>query len=430
MRTNLWVVPTCLVLLIIVLFVVTIAIDRDAVRGQISLPAWISAGSADAVRQVLIAIAASVITVAGVVFSITILVLQLASQQFGPRMLRNFIRDSGTQISLGAFVATFVYAVLVLTSVTDGNQPFVPHLSATVAVGLTLIDLGVLIYYIDHVASEIQLTAVVSGIAQDFRIVLAGMQEDAKRWQVHGNPGERLARQQLPEFGGEIASAESGFVQAIGHARLVRIATASDTVIQLLHRPGHFVVEGQPLALVAPASGVEAVARALTDATIVGHNRTLTQDPIFAIDQLVEVAIRALSPAVNDTFTALNCIDWLGDCLCRTVRQPFPSGVYYDAAGNVRLIEPVLTAERLIKGATDKIRQAGRGMPAVLIRQLENLEKVTESARTPGQREILLHHADLILRTSEESVPEEADRRDVRRAYDAVVAATQRSWDG
>ncbi|MDQ6674452.1 MAG: DUF2254 domain-containing protein, partial [Chloroflexota bacterium] len=147
-------------------------------------------------------------------------------------------------------------------------------------------------------------------------------------------------------------------------------------------------------------------------------NRTLTQDPGFGIDQLVEVALRALSPAVNDTFTALNCIDWLGDCLCHAYSQRLPSGIYCDANGNVRVIEPVITRERLLKGATDKIRQAGRGMPAILIRQLEHMQKVMTQVSTPGQREALLHHASIVLRASDESVSEESDRRDVQAAYD------------
>jgi uncharacterized membrane protein len=430
LRTNLWVVPTCMVALIVALFAVTSGVDLEAAAGRLTLPAWVSSGSADAARQILIAIAAAVITVAGVVFSITILVLQLASQQFGPRMLRNFIRDGGTQASLGAFVATFVYSILALTSVTGPPQEFIPHLSTTVAVALTLVDLGVLIYYIDHVATSIQLTSVVSGIAQDFRSTLANVQADAKRLQVDVPGGDSAASTNVPDFAGRIASEESGFLQAIGHERLVEIATSADAIIRLLHRPGHFVVAGQLLAVVAPARAVEVVASALTGAHIVGPNRTLTQDPGFAIDQLVEVAIRALSPAVNDTFTALNCIDWLGDCLCRACAESLPSGIYRDASGHVRLIEPGITQERLIKGATDKIRQAGRGMPAVLIRQLENLRKVMEAAFTPGQREVILHHADMILRASEESVAEEADRRDVQAAYDSLVAVTAHIWQG
>ena len=165
LRTTLWVIPAVMVAGAVALFALTYALDRAAVAGHLTFAGWVNAGGADAARQVLIGLAAAVITVAGVVFSVTILALQLASQQFGPRMLRNFIRDLGTQASLGAFVATFVYAMLTLASVGQlAGGEFVPHLSVTVALALTLGDLGVLIYFINHVAKSIQLTSVVSGI--------------------------------------------------------------------------------------------------------------------------------------------------------------------------------------------------------------------------------------------------------------------------
>jgi uncharacterized membrane protein len=152
----------------------------------------------------------------------------------------------------------------------------------------------------------------------------------------------------------------------------------------------------------------------------------LTQDLGFAVDQLEEIALRALSPAVNDTFTALNCIDWLGDGLCKISPRPLPGGIYRDSRGMVRLIDPVITYERLVKGAFDKIRQAGRGMPAVYIRQLQNLEKILQYVVRDEQRDVIFCHADMILRASEESVAEQNDRLDVQAAYDLVVEPARR----
>ena len=422
LRTNLWLVPTAMVLAVTLLFVCTYVIDRWASAGAFTFPDFVSAGGPDAARQMLIAIAAAVITVAGVVFSITILVLQLASQQFGPRMLRNFIRDLGTQVSLAAFVSTFVYSVLALGAVQSSPSPtFVPHFSITVALALTLVDLGVLIYFIHHVAASIQLPAVVSGIAHDFRTTLAAMQEDTQRMQ-DSLPLGVVQDSAPPETGGSALVARAGgFLQAIGHERLVTIAASSNAVITLIRRPGHFIAKGETLGIVFPADAAAAVSDALESSHIIGAFRTLTQDLGYAIDQLVEIAMRALSPAVNDTFTALNCIDWLGDCLCRAVNEPLPDGIYRDHRGVVRLIEPVITVDRLVKGATDKIRQAGNGMPAIYIRQLENFSKVMAVARTSEQQSILIYHADLILRASERTVQEASDRRDVKAAYHAMM---------
>jgi uncharacterized membrane protein len=427
LRTTLWLVPTVMVMGAGLIFLVTYRLDRAAYDGRVDLPAWINTDGADAARQVLIAIAAAMITVSGVVFSITILALTLASQQFGPRMLRNFIRDRGTQITLGAFVATFVYSILALGSVASGGQhgDFVPHLSTTVALAMTLGSLGVLIYFIHHVASSIQLTSVVSGIAADFGNTVEEYYEEADRLSAKGGEAgfsvpEVLAR--MDGDGASVPARASGFLQAVGHERLVRIATSSGAIIRLLNRPGHFVVQGRPLAVVWPAEAVPAVANGLHRAHVVGPHRTLTQDVGFAVDQLVEIAIRALSPAVNDTFTALNCIDWLGDGLCKISARPLPDGVYRDHTGHVRLIDQVITYERLAKGAFDKIRQSGRGMPAVYIRQLQNLEKIAEYAGSSDQRAILTGHADMILRAGEESVTEKNDREDIQAAYAAMIA--------
>jgi uncharacterized membrane protein len=182
-------------------------------------------------------------------------------------------------------------------------------------------------------------------------------------------------------------------------------------------------VAGEPLAHVWPAAAAPGVARALGGAHATGPHRTLTQDLSFAVDQLVEIAIRALSPAVNDTFTALACIDWLGDGLCKIADRWQPVSVHRDATGHVRVITVTVGFRRLVERAHDKIRQASRAMPAVMIRQLDGIAKVLGHATSPDQREVLLEQAEMILRACEESVPEAGDRADVRRHYDAVHAA-------
>jgi uncharacterized membrane protein len=156
---------------------------------------------------------------------------------------------------------------------------------------------------------------------------------------------------------------------------------------------------------------------------VTGPNRTLAQDLAFAVDQLVEIGIRALSPAVNDTFTAMTCIDWLGASLSRITTRWRPTRVHRDSHGFVRVITAHVTYARLVQRAFEKIRQAGRGMPAVLIRQLDALAKIIDSTSTSEQRELLLEQAAMIYRASEESVPEPSDRQDVRRMYDEVLEA-------
>ena len=423
LRTNLWLVPTIEVVVAVALYFGTHALDKAASSGTVTLPSWMEFGTADAARQILTTLAAAVITVVGIVFSITIVTLTLASTQFGPRMLRNFIRDRGTQFTLGTFVATFVYATLVLISIGPASPgKFVPHLSITIAVGLVTLSMAVLIYFIHHIAVSIQLPQVIASIAKDLSRAIDAESSDDRVSLVSGPSVPELLRR-MTDAGGAVPAPESGYLQFIQHETLISLAAEKGAVIRLLHRPGHFVVRGHALATVWPPGAAEAVSRALRVAHITGSNRTLAQDLAFAVDQLVEIAIRALSPAVNDTFTALTCIDWLGESLCKVTTRWRPVRVHRDSHGYVRVITAHVSYRRLIERAFEKIRQAGRGMPAVLIRQLEALSKIAQHTTTGEQRAFLLEQAGLILEASEQSVSQAADRADVQRAYDAVAAA-------
>ncbi len=426
LRTTLWLIPAALVLVAVVLFVVTLLVDRAAFHGSLVLPTWVNSGSPDAARQVLSAIAAAVITVVGVVFSITIVALTLTSTQFGPRMLRNFIRDRGTQMTLGTFVGTFVYAVLVLGAVGDDHRGiFVPHLSVAVSLVLTLVDAGVLIYFIHHVAISIQLPQVMASIASDLSaaidIEITASQPNRVDRRESGPSVAELGRR-LAEDGLDVAAPSSGYLQFVRYDTLIAIATKSDAVIEVLHRPGHFLVEGLPIARVWPSSSANEVSRALKRGHVTGPHRTLTQDMSFAIDQLVEIALRALSPAVNDTFTALTCIDWLGDALCKISTNWNPRTVHRDRTGAVRVIQAEVRYARLVARAVEKIRQSSHGMPAVMIRQLESLTKVMPYTTSPEQRAVLLNHGEMIGRAAVESVSEPSDLADIMQRLDTLRA--------
>lgn len=425
LRTNLWLVPVIEVIAAIGLFVITHLIDLSAFHGHVHLPSWMTFGSADATRQILTTMAGALITVIALVFSIMIVTLTLASTQFGPRMLRNFIRDRGTQFTLGTFVATFLYATLVLISIGSNSGRFVPHLSVTTAVALVAVSMGVLIFFIHHIAVSIQLPRVIHTIARDLSRAIDA-ESSRPRGTLEAGPSVEELLTRMDETGGTVGAPASGYLQFIRHRTLVRIATEKGAVIRLLQRPGHFVVRDQAMATVWPPQAAEGVSEALRAAHIAGATRTLAQDLPFAVDQLVEIAIRALSPAVNDTFTALTCIDWLGDSLCKVTQRWRPVRVHRDGHGFVRVITAHISYGRLVEHAFEKIRQAGRGMPAVLIRQLDSLGKIMERTSTAEQRELLLAQAQMIHTSAQESVPEPADRADVRHAYQRVLAVAAR----
>jgi uncharacterized membrane protein len=428
LRTNLWLVPMLEVIAAVALYAATHAVDRAVSDGSLTLPSWLTFGSADASRQILTTLAAAVITVVGVVFSITIVTLTLASTQFGPRMLRNFIRDRGTQFTLGTFVATFIYATLVLISIGPGAgaNAFVPHFSISVAVALVALSMGVLIYFIHHIATSIQLPQVIASIARDLSRAIDA-ESGADRGGLEAGPSVSELVVRMEEGGGVVPAPASGYLQFIRHETLIGLAAEKGAVIRLHHRPGHFVVGGHPMATVWPAGAAPSVSRALRRAHISGPSRTLAQDLAFAVDQLVEIALRALSPAVNDTFTALTCIDWLGDSLCRVTTRWRPAHVHRDSHGYVRVITADVSYSGLVERAFEKIRQAGRGMPAVMIRQLEALTKILDHTTRADQRQLLLDQAAMIYRSSAESIPEPSDIADVRREYDAVLHAAARA---
>jgi uncharacterized membrane protein len=424
LRTNLWIVPAVETLAVILLFAGTYGVDRAAYDGAIQLPSWVLSGAPDAARNILATVAASTITVVGIVFSITIVALTLASTQFGPRMLRNFVRDRGTQLTLGTFVATFCYAVVTLVAVGGGpHGEFVPHLSITVTLMLTLADVGVLIYFLNHIASMIQLPVVVASIAATLAAEIAAQDRGAafgvgtKR----GPPAEELLAR-LAESGVPIRTPRSGYLQVIRHETLLKIASAADAVVQLPYRPGHFMVAGQVIAWVWPPSAAGSVEKGLALGHVTGAYRTLAQDISFGFDQLVEIALRALSPAVNDTFTALTCVDWIGDCLCRISTSWRPQRIRRDAQGEIRVIAYQADFDRLVERAFEKIRQAATGMPAIMIRQLDALVKVIEQTPERARRTVLIRQAEAIQRANLATVADPADRHDVTQRYEGVMS--------
>ena len=424
LRTNLWLVPILQTVAISLLFGITYAVDRSAYDGWIRLPNWVLNGSADSARVVLATVAAAIITVVGIVFSITIVALTLASTQFGPRMLRNFVRDPGTQVSLGTFVASFCYAMIALVSVGGGpHGDFVPHLSITVTFMLTLADVAVLIYFLNHIATMIQLPVMIANIATTIVDEVAAM-ERASSFGVGAARGpsheELLAR--FAESGAPIRTPRSGYLQVIRHDVLVKIAAKANAVVQLPYRPGHFMVAGQVIAWVWPPEAAGSVAERLALGHVTGAYRTLPQDISFGLDQLVEIALRALSPAVNDTFTGMTCVDWIADCLCRISVTWRPQRIRRDADGHIRVIAFQPDFERLVERTFDTIRQAAVGMPAIMIRQLDALAKIIEQIPDRAQRTALIRQAEAIQRSNLATVADPSDRDDITERYEAVMA--------
>jgi uncharacterized membrane protein len=299
----------------------------------------------------------------------------------------------------------------------------VPAIAITGGVALAMASLGVLIYFIHHVAASIQVTHLITVVSHDLLHTIDRLFPEKLG---HGGPEPRAWRKTcLPErFEREarpVSAAHSGYLQAIDSKGLMQLATEHDLILRVRPRPGHLVIQGSTLVTASPGERVdEQLAERILDAFIVGAERTLTQDVEFAVDRLVEVAVRALSPGVNDPFPAMTCIDRLGEALCQLAERVLPSPSRYDADGRLRVVVHPVTFAGVTDAAFNQIRQYGRGSAAVTIRLLEAIAGVAAHAFREEDRAALLQQARMIKRGSEEAIPEERDRKDVEAWYRAV----------
>ena len=426
LRASFWFLPSLMAAGAVALAIGAVAFDRTVSDRWLHALGWFYGGGAEGASLVLSTIAGSMITIAGVVFSMTLVALSLASSQLGPRLLRNFMRDTSNQVVIGTFVATFIYCLLVLRTIRrDDETAFVPHIAVTVGVLLALFSIAVLIYFIHHVAVSIQTDEVVARVARElFEGIERLFPTQIGRGSDPASPPAPMAAL-APGFNGEavpVAAAEDGYVQIVDAHALMALAVESDAVIRLQVRPGDYVIRGQTLALVAPA-GDDALAARLNRAFVLGNQRTSGQDPEFAILQLVEIALRALSPGINDPFTAVTCVDRLASALCRLARREMPSALREDETGVLRVIVPALSFADLVDASFNQIRQHARRDAAVTLRLLEAIASVAGTVLTSQDRASLRRHAQMIVSGAGDAFVDACDRADLERRHDACMRA-------
>ncbi len=431
LRSSFWFIPSLMAGAAIALSFITVALDEEVTDRWLQSHGWAYTGGAEGASSLLSTVAASMIGIAGVVFSMTLVVLSLASSQLGPRLLRSFMRDTANQIVLGTFVATFVYCLLVLRTIRRVDEvAFVPHLSVTVGVLLALASLGVLIYFIHHVSVSIQADEVVARVGTELN---QGIERLFPERNASGAlPTDRTTRAETPpHFDREslaIASRTDGYFQIVDLDALTRIAADSDLFFRLDHRPGAYVVKGRPLLKASPADRVtDDLASRANAAFVMGNQRTSSQDVEFAVHQLVEIAVRALSPGINDPFTAITCVDRLGSALCRlaTRRMDAPQGI--DDSGTLRVVVSAPTFRHLVDAAFDPIRQYARSSVGVTIRLLDTIAVIAGLAVRNEDRDALKRQAELIVDSARVELRESGDLREVeehyRAACDSLAAA-------
>lgn len=419
-RASYWFLPMLMALGAAVAALVLVEVG-DAANAFLDehLP-WATVESPSGTRDVLSTIASSMITVTGVVFSITVVALTLASSQFGPRLLRSFLRDRANQASFGAFVGTYLYSLIVLRGVTDDR---VPHLATLVAVVLAAASVFVLIYFIHNTAASIQASSVLAAVAGELEAQLGSLFPERLGT---GDPPDddeiTRTRDRIETDGWNVLATSDGFIRVVNAEGLMRLTRERDLVVDLRHRPGDFVCAGARLARVTPGgSRVDEVEEDLRACFVLGDHRTGVQDIGFLIGQLTEIAARALSPGVNDPRTASDCARRLGAVVCRVVDRDMPGPVRRDDPGHIRVIAPVTTFEEIVGRVFDPLRWYGADHVDVVIACLDAISLAAEQAEDADRRAVLGTHAGLIRDAFHDGEPVTRDREAVDAAYRRVT---------
>ncbi len=431
---GLWFIPGAIVLASLLLAVgmveLSAAVDPEALA---QWPRVFGAG-AEGSRSMLAAIAGSMITVAGVTFSITMVAVTQASSQYTPRILRNFMRDRANQSVLGVFVGNFAYCLVVLRTIRGADDlSFVPRLAVLLGVLLAIVGIAVLIFFVHHIATTLQASEIIARIARETIQTVDRVFPD---W-LDGEAAAEAARHPGPASPGRdsggvpVLASATGYIQGVDAKGVVRLARERNLVVTLDRQVGEFVVAGMPFGRIARGGDVadpgvredDGPAEALiADRFTIGNYRTIDQDPAFGIRQLVDIALKALSPGINDSTTAVTCVDYLGAILVRSAGRRI-EGPYRSADEAGRVTAPAPSFGDLLQTAFDEIRQHADGNVSVLARLLATLAMLGRWTPSPGRCALLLEQVALLEETIGRTVPSPHDRRALQEQASRARAA-------
>ena len=395
-RASLWFVPVLCVLAGAAISFATIAVDRWLDYGAIPMNV---VGGPDAAIVILSTVAASMVSLAALVLTITMVVVQLAMGQFSPRIVQRILRDKPSQFAIGLFVATFVHAILAIREVQNNGDGTgrVPGIAVVTAFVLVLASIAVLVIYVHHIGQALRVSALIELVGKDTRQLLDRLYPD-KGPALDPEPGAAPV----------VRARESGVITAIGYKELVEEARRADCVLELVPALGEFVPAGAPLFRVHGEPNRLNEPR-LHESLILKLEPTLDEDVAYGLRLLVDIAERSLADSpLQDPTTAVQAIDRLHDILRQLVRRPFPDGRHRDDAGEVRLIVPTMSWEGYVDLAFHEIRIAGAGSPQISRRlkaALTDLKSVAPTERA----EVLDHHLELLAATTENAMDDERD---------------------
>lgn len=409
--SSYWFIPSLMALGAFLLSLATLALDQTLELGIISQLPFVYLSQPAGARSFLSTVAGSMLGVAGVSFSILMVVLPMASAQFGPRLLSNFMRDRGSQTVLGAFIATFLYCLLVLRTVRGESSvleaaAFVPQLSLAVALLLTVFNLGMFIYFIHHTAESIQVDNLLAQISNQLRgRLLHDYPEPLNPTELARSPVELdatpISQTDFNELKQPLTAVHGDYLRTVDVARLLELAQENTLLIELCSRPGDFIMQDESLAFVYPGAKLESLAEELRGCFVFGPSRTVTQDLDFLFEQLLEVALRALSPGINDPITAMRCTDRIADNLSLLAGRQRPDTHRYGPDGALRLIAPGLEPTELVPQLFGPLRSYGQQDFTFLNYLLNKLSQLAKLAQNDPFRQAVITEAENTLKQAQ-----------------------------
>ena len=421
LRSSFWFMPSLIVVDSIVGALALI--EADSIWGEHLRAQWprLFGVGAEGARQVLSTLAGSMMTVMGITFSMTLLALTLASSQYTSRILRNFMRSRVTQVTLGIFAGIFVYCLIVLRTIHGGEAEFVPSLAVFFAFVMAISGVGVLIFFIHHIASSIQASSIIASIAHETITAIDRLFPEKLGHGPDEDEGQDQALRPLDERTWyAVPAAVSGYVQSVDNDALLDLARDRKTIVRMERGIGAFVVQNTALASLALTYPPDqAMIAALKGAHSISHLRTVEQDPAFGIRQIVDMALKALSPGVNDTSTAVMCVDYLAAILARLTVRQFPPAHRYDGE-SLRVITIAVTFEGLLAEAFDQIRASAEANVAILARMLGALNTIGSLTTSPSHLRALDEQVQWIAELADRTIEATHDRARLERRLSEV----------
>lgn len=431
LEVSFWFAPTVMalgaVLLAWVMYWLDLQIPNDALQSS----RFVLSGTPGEMRSALLNIAGTVLATAGVVFTLLTLPLSTVAAQYGSRLLRVFLGDRTTQFVLGMFVGTFVYCIAGALSIPTVSVEYeAPQLTATLGVYLMLATFATLILLVQHISTMLQAPNIAAAAGAELReVVSAEISEQVTRGDgARGKVQTRLGlhAQPTPDAGKEkegypVRIRSTGYIQYIDPEIMLTLAQEKNIVIHLRHKPGHYVQSGTVVAMIWPSDRVDQqFDKLVCRAFRIGNGRTPTQDIEYAVNQLTEMAVRAMSPAINDPFTAMTCLDHVGVGLAQFIRQGERASQYTDRDGKLRLVLEPVTFGELLNAAFDMLRHASCSNASVLLHMLAVIGVIGREANAPKARQLLLGHVRLIQAESQVGDLIEQDRQRIQQSCDAL----------